>query len=73
MADKPVLKAALHALATIDAIYQWVDQVDAAGGATSLSGIAKCHAMLKSLRSNRPRLEREIVAPLREALSKEDE
>jgi hypothetical protein len=68
MADKPVLKAALHALATIDAIYQWVDRVDAAGGATSLSGIAACNAMLKSLRQNRPRIEADIIAPLRKAM-----
>lgn len=67
--DKDKLfKAAAQALMTIDAIYQWVDRVEKAGGATSISGVAECHAMLKSLQQNRPRVEKLIVKPLREAL-----
>lgn len=64
-----LLKAATHAGATIGAIYEWVDRVEKAGGATSISGIAACHAMLKSLQTNRARTEKLIMEPLRKAIA----
>lgn len=63
-----LLKAASHAAATIGAIYQWLDSVNAAGGATSIAGVAKCHAMLKSLENNRARTEKFVMEPLRKAI-----
>ena len=63
-----LLNAAKAAAATIGAGYDWLDRVEAAGGATSISGIAACHSMLKSLRKNAPRVEASIMAPLRKAI-----
>lgn len=65
-----LLVAARNAAATIGAIYEWVERVEKAGGATSISGVAACHAMLTSLRKNAPRTERLVMAPLREALAR---
>ncbi len=67
--SEELLKAATHAAATIGAIYQWVDSVKEAGGPASLSGIAKCHAMLQSLDKNRARTEQLIMEPLRKAIT----
>ena len=64
MSDE-LMRAALNAAATLDAVYQWVDRVEAAGGATSIQGVAACHAMLTSLKKNRTRCETLIMAPLR--------
>ncbi len=68
-ADDRLWRAALNAAATIDAVYQWVDRVEAAGGATSIQGVAACHAMLTSLKKNRSRCETMIMAPLRAQVS----
>lgn len=65
-----LLKAACNAAATISAIYQWVERVEKAGGATSIEGVAACHAMLTSLRKNADRTEKLILEPLREAIAK---
>lgn len=65
-----LLKAAANAAATIGAVYQWLERVDAAGGATSISGIAACNAMLTSLRKNADRTEKLVMEPLRAALSR---
>ena len=70
MNDPDLLKAATNAVATICAIYQWLDRVKEAGGTTSISGIAACHAMLKSLESNRARTDDLVTTPLRAALAK---
>lgn len=67
-ADADLLKAATNAAAMLGAVYQWLDQVKAAGGATSITGVAKCHAMLKSLEGNRGRAEKLVMEPLRAAL-----
>ena len=64
------LKAAAIAAQTIQAFYQWVDRVQAAGGTTSISGIAQCHAMIKSLESNRERLNKLVMDPLIAAIEK---
>lgn len=69
MADADLLKAAKNAAATIGAIYEWVDRVEKAGGATSLAGVAACHAMLTSLRKNADRTEKLVMEPLRAAIA----
>jgi hypothetical protein len=68
MADEKLLKAAMNAAATIGAIYQWLEMVEKAGGATSIEGVAKCNAMLASLRKNAGRTEKLVMQPLREAI-----
>lgn len=68
--DKELLNAAKNAAATIQAIYQFLERVEDAGGATSLSGIAACNTMLKSLRKNADRTEKLVIQPLREAIAR---
>lgn len=68
--NEALLKAASNAAATISAIYQWLERAEKAGGATSISGLAECNAMLKSLRKNADRTENLVMAPLRDVLSK---
>lgn len=63
-----LLKAAVNAQNLIAAVYTWVDRVEKAGGTTCVSGVAECHAMLKSLRDQRPLLEKLITEPLAEAI-----
>jgi hypothetical protein len=65
---KPIKSAAVNAAAFIAAIYEHVDRVDAAGGTASISGISACHAMLKSLKAQRSRVDKLIIAPLVEAI-----
>jgi hypothetical protein len=66
--SRQLLDAAVNAAATINAIYDWVDRVKAAGGTTSISGVAACHAMLQSLERNRARCDRLIIEPLKAAI-----
>lgn len=68
--ETELLNAAKNAAATIAAIYQWLERVEKAGGATSISGVAECNAMLKSLRKNADRTEQLVMAPLRAAIAK---
>lgn len=68
--DNELLRAATNAAATIGAIYQWVERVEKAGGATSIEGVAVCHAMLTSLRKNADRTEKLVMEPLRAAIAK---
>jgi hypothetical protein len=56
--------------AVIAAIYEWLDRVEKAGGATSISGVAACNSMLTSLRKNADRTETLVMRPLREAIAK---
>lgn len=67
--DDTLLSAAKNAAATIGAIYQWLDRVEKAGGATCISGVAECNAMLKSLRKNADRTEKLVMEPLRAAIA----
>lgn len=67
--NKRLREALTNAAATIGAVYQWLDMVEKAGGATSISGIAKCHAMLASLRKNAARTEKLVMVPARAALA----
>ena len=66
-----LVKAAVLAHNTIEAIYKWVDkvQIEKAGGTTSIEGIAVAHAMFKSLNSNKSRLDKLITEPLQNALA----
>lgn len=68
--DQDLLIAAKNAAATIGAVYQWLEMVEKEGGATTIAGIAKCNAMLKSLRKNAARTETLIMEPLRAAIAK---
>lgn len=63
-----LMKAAKNAAATIGAIYQWLDKVEAAGGATSIQGVATCNAFLKSLRANAKRTDELVIVPLMKAI-----
>jgi hypothetical protein len=63
-----LVKAAVNAHNTIEAFYKWVDRVEEAGGTTSIEGIAVAHAMFKSLKSNRSRLDKLITEPLQSAI-----
>ena len=65
-----LLKSAKIAAATLVAVYEWLDRVEKAGGATSISGVAACNSMLKSLRGNAGRVEDLVMKPLREAIAK---
>jgi len=68
MTDK-LLTAAQNAAMTLKAIYEWVDRVEQAGGATSIEGVAACHAMLKSLRKNADRTDKLVIEPLLECIA----
>lgn len=63
--DDGLLDAAVAAALYLDAVYQWLDRVEAAGGATSIEGVAVCHAFLKSLSNNRERAARLVMEPLK--------
>ncbi len=65
-----LLEALEKASATIGAIYQWVENVEKAGGSTNIEGISVCHAMLKSLLTQAPRVETLIMAPARAAIAR---
>lgn len=67
--ESELLQAAKVAAATLGAVYEWLERVEKAGGTTSISGIASCHAMLTSLRKNAPRVETLVMEPLRKAIS----
>lgn len=67
-----LLNAAKNAALIIGAIYEWLERVEKAGGATSIEGVAACHAMLKSLRKNAGRTETLVMVPLRSAIAKAD-
>lgn len=63
------LREALKAsVATIGALYEHLERVEKAGGATSLEGVAACHIMLKSMRKNANRVEELVMKPARDAL-----
>ena len=66
--NEDLMKAAKNAAAAIGAIYQWLDKVEAAGGATSIQGVATCNAFLKSLRANAKRTDELVIVPLMKAI-----
>jgi hypothetical protein len=67
MSEK-LIKAAINASNTITALYEWADMVEKAGGTTSIAGIAKCHAMLASMKKNKSVIDNLVMVPLQEAL-----
>lgn len=71
--DKELLTAASNAAALLGTVYQLLDRVQANGGATSISGIASCNAMIKSLEANRSLAETLVMEPLRQALANNKE
>ena len=68
MNDDKLLKAAVNASNVIHAIYGWIDRIEANGGAGSISGVASCHAFLESMKGQRARLDKLIMAPLQEEI-----
>lgn len=68
-----LIRAATVAAATIGAIYEWLERVEKAGGATSISGVASANAMFQSLRKNADRTEKLVMEPLRRAIAKSTE
>jgi len=66
--DENGRKALTNALATLSAVYEWVDRVENHGGVTTISGVAECHAMLKSLKQSRKRMVELVIDPARAAL-----
>lgn len=68
--DKELLTAAKNAAAVIGSIYEWLERVEQAGGATSISGVAACNSMLRSLRKNAERTDKLVMEPLLAAIAK---
>lgn len=66
--SKEILSAASNAAAMLDAVYQWVDRIEKAGGTTGIEGISVCHAFVSSLQKNRHRTEQLVIAPLQRAI-----
>jgi hypothetical protein len=64
-------EALIASSAVISAVYQQLERVEKEGGATSLSGIAACNTMLKSLRKNAARVETLVMEPARAALNQQ--
>jgi hypothetical protein len=69
MSDEKLIKAAVNASNTIHAVYQWIDKIEAAGGAHSISGVAACHAFLTSMKKNKSRIDSSVMQPLEAELS----
>jgi hypothetical protein len=68
--NKELICAAKNAAAVIGAVYEWLERVENAGGAGSISGIATCNSMLKSLRKNAERTDKLVLEPLIAAIAK---
>jgi hypothetical protein len=68
--DDKLLACAINAHAALTALYQWREMVREAGGTTSLSGIAKAHAMFESMDKQKARFDKLITDPLAEEIEK---
>lgn len=68
-----LLKSAKNAIAVIGSFYEWIDRVENAGGTTCISGVAECHAMIASLKKNKPRLNELVIKPLQSAIDQAKE
>lgn len=68
--DEDGVEALCRAIATIGAIYQWVDRVNDAGGVTCIAGVSAANAMIASLNKNRKRTDDLVMAPAIEAIRK---
>lgn len=60
-----LLEAAQNAASLIQALYQMADRADA----TSISGIAACHTMLKSMEKNKSRTQTLVLDPINAAIA----
>jgi hypothetical protein len=69
MADDKLIKAAVNASNIIHAFYQWIDKIEEAGGARTISGVATCHAFLESMKKQKPRIDRLVMKPLEAELN----
>ena len=68
-AENARLREALtNAAAVIGSFYAFAETADA----VSISGIARCHAMLTSMKKNRRRIEETVMAPARAALGEKE-
>jgi len=68
-ADVKRLREALtNAAAVIGSFYAFAETADA----VSISGIARCHAMLTSMKKNRRRIEETVMQPARAALGEKE-
>jgi len=66
--ENALLREALtNAAAVIGSFYAFAETADA----VSISGIARCHAMLTSMKKNRRRIEETVMTPARAALKGE--
>lgn len=72
MSSNNLMTAAKNAAAVIQAQYQWLERVEAAGGALSMSGVAECNAMLKSMRKNAKRIDDLVMIPLAKAIAEDE-
>ncbi len=71
--EQKLYDALVKAAATITAIYSWVEKVEKSGGTTCMSGIATCHAMISSLKKNKPRINTLIMDPIIEVQNRRKE
>jgi hypothetical protein len=68
-AENARLREALtNAAAVIGSFYAFAETADA----VSISGIARCHAMLTSMKKNRRRIEETVMTPARAALGEKE-
>jgi hypothetical protein len=61
-------EALTRATVTIVGVYQHLERVEKAGGATCIGGIAACNTMLKSMRKNASRIDELVMEPARALL-----
>lgn len=64
-----LLKALVIAIGALEAIYEIADKTNELGGATSVNGLASCHAFLRSLKRNKARIKRDIIDSGRAAVA----
>jgi len=65
-----LVTALKNSIATIEALYVMLKRVEDAGGAMTISGIAACHTMLTSMRTQAPRIEKLVLAPAKAEIAK---
>lgn len=66
--DDPIFTAAVNAACVIVTIYELLDKVEKAGGTSSISGVAACHALITTMRKNKAEIDKSILKPLKAAI-----
>jgi hypothetical protein len=61
--EDPAIKALRNAVNIIEAVFEWRERVERAGGATSVAGMAACADMLEAFRKNQDRIENTSCSP----------